>query len=204
MQPIGATPGGNRRIGLVAGGTFEGKRLHGTVLPGGADWIMVRPDGATTLDVRLVLQTDDGATIGMTYRGMRHGPAAVMERLNRGDIGRSGGVLFPHRGGVRNRGGEIRLAEPRHRGRHRRPPAGRSGLRRVRGAVTMATIGFIGLGNMGAPMAANLVKAGHQVTGFDLSAGGVASACRRRRQRSGQCRRSGARRGVRHHHAAGG
>ena len=32
----------------------------------------------------------------------------------------------------------------------------------------MATIGFIGLGNMGAPMAANLVKAGHQVTGFDL------------------------------------
>ena len=33
----------------------------------------------------------------------------------------------------------------------------------------MATIGFIGLGNMGAPMAANLVKAGHDVTGFDLS-----------------------------------
>jgi 3-hydroxyisobutyrate dehydrogenase len=35
----------------------------------------------------------------------------------------------------------------------------------------MATIGFIGLGNMGAPMAANLVKAGHQVTGFDIAAG---------------------------------
>ena len=33
----------------------------------------------------------------------------------------------------------------------------------------MASIGFIGLGNMGNPMAANLVKAGHQVTGFDLS-----------------------------------
>jgi 3-hydroxyisobutyrate dehydrogenase len=38
----------------------------------------------------------------------------------------------------------------------------------------MATIGFIGLGNMGAPMAANLVKAGHQVNGFDV----VASAAR--------------------------
>jgi 3-hydroxyisobutyrate dehydrogenase len=37
----------------------------------------------------------------------------------------------------------------------------------------MATIGFIGLGNMGAPMAANLVKAGHRVRGFDLS-----DACR--------------------------
>ncbi|HEU0082084.1 MAG TPA: NAD(P)-binding domain-containing protein, partial [Bradyrhizobium sp.] len=32
----------------------------------------------------------------------------------------------------------------------------------------MAQIAFIGLGNMGGPMAANLVKAGHKVTGFDL------------------------------------
>lgn len=86
MQAIGATPNGNRRIGLVAGGTFEGPRLKGTVLPGGADWIIVRPDASTTLDVRLVLQTDDGATIGMTYRGMRHGPAAVMDRVNKGEM----------------------------------------------------------------------------------------------------------------------
>jgi len=85
MQPIGATPNGNRRIGLVAGGTFEGARLKGRVLPGGADWIIARPDGSTTLDVRLVLETDDGATIGMTYRGMRHGPPAVMDPLNRGE-----------------------------------------------------------------------------------------------------------------------
>lgn len=85
MQPVGATPNGNRRIGLVTGGTFEGARMKGTVLPGGSDWIMVRGDGSTTLDVRLVLQTDDGAAIGMTYRGMRHGPAAVMERVNRGE-----------------------------------------------------------------------------------------------------------------------
>jgi 3-hydroxyisobutyrate dehydrogenase len=39
----------------------------------------------------------------------------------------------------------------------------------------MATIGFIGLGNMGAPMAANLVKAGHRVTGFDLVSKAVES-----------------------------
>jgi hypothetical protein len=86
MQAIGATPGGNRRIGLVSGGSFQGERLHGTVLPGGADWIVVRGDGATTLDVRLVLETDDKALIGMTYRGLRHGPAEVMERLNRGEV----------------------------------------------------------------------------------------------------------------------
>ncbi len=39
----------------------------------------------------------------------------------------------------------------------------------------MSKVGFIGLGNMGAPMAANLVKAGHEVTGFDLSEAAVAA-----------------------------
>jgi Protein of unknown function (DUF3237) len=86
MQPIGETPAGNRRIGLVAGGTFAGPRLRGSVLPGGADWIIGRPDGVTSLDVRIVLQTDDGAAIGLTYRGLRHGPAAVMEKVNGGQF----------------------------------------------------------------------------------------------------------------------
>ena len=84
MQAIGETPAGNRRIGLVAGGTFEGPKLKGTVLPGGADWIIGRPDGVTTLDVRIVLQTDDGAAIGLQYRGLRHGPAGVMAKVNSG------------------------------------------------------------------------------------------------------------------------
>jgi 3-hydroxyisobutyrate dehydrogenase len=39
----------------------------------------------------------------------------------------------------------------------------------------MATIGFVGLGNMGGPMAANLVKAGHRVTGYDLNAAALAA-----------------------------
>lgn len=86
MQAIGATPNGNRRVGLVAGGSFEGPRLRGTVLPGGADWIIGRPDGVTALDVRIVLQTDDGAAIGLTYKGLRHGPAGVMEKVNSGQF----------------------------------------------------------------------------------------------------------------------
>lgn len=86
MQMVGATPNGGRRVGLVGGGTFEGARLKGTILPGGADWIIARPDGSTTLDVRLVLQTDDGATIGMTYRGLRHGPVEVMDKVNKGEF----------------------------------------------------------------------------------------------------------------------
>ncbi len=86
MQAIGPTPNGNRRIGLVASGTFEGPKMKGIVLPGGADWIIGRSDGSTTLDVRIVLQTDDGATIGLTYRGMRHGPADVMAKVNGGEM----------------------------------------------------------------------------------------------------------------------
>ena len=47
---------------------------------------MLRPDGVLQLDVRLTLQTDDGQLIYMTYRGHRHGPADVMDRLGRGEV----------------------------------------------------------------------------------------------------------------------
>lgn len=83
LQTIGATPNGDRRIGLVSAGSFEGRQMRGNVLPGGADWLILHPDGSRTADVRLVLETDDKALIGMTYRGIWHGPAAVMERINR-------------------------------------------------------------------------------------------------------------------------
>jgi hypothetical protein len=84
-QAVGATPGGQRIIVPILGGTFEGARLKGTVESGGSDWITVRADGAFGLDVRLVLKTSDGALIGMTYRGLRHGPAEVIAKLNRGE-----------------------------------------------------------------------------------------------------------------------
>jgi hypothetical protein len=82
---VGATPGVNRRIGLVPGGSFEGERLSGHVIDGGSDWQAVRADGSTTLDVRLVLKTNDEAMIAMTYRGVRHGPADVIRRMESGE-----------------------------------------------------------------------------------------------------------------------
>src|SRR5882724_10646472 len=82
---LGTTPLGDRRDVLVTGGDFTGPRLRGRVLPGGSDWIIARPDGALLLDVRATLETDDGALINMTYGGLRHGPPAVIERLNRGE-----------------------------------------------------------------------------------------------------------------------
>jgi hypothetical protein len=85
IQNLGKTPLGERRVAPVLGGRFEGPKLKGAVEEGGSDWLLVRPDGATQLDVRLTLKTDDGQLIGMTYRGYRHGPAAVIERLNRGE-----------------------------------------------------------------------------------------------------------------------
>jgi hypothetical protein len=82
---VGAAPGINRRIGLVSGGSFEGERLSGQVLDGGSDWQGLRTDGSTSLDVRLVLKTHDDAMIAMTYRGMRHGPTDVIQRMERGE-----------------------------------------------------------------------------------------------------------------------
>ena len=82
---LGETPFGRRRIAEISGGSFEGPRLKGRVAPGGGDWVLVRRDGVTQLDVRLTLETDDGALIYMTYRGARHGPAEVIARLDAGE-----------------------------------------------------------------------------------------------------------------------
>src|SRR4026207_446985 len=82
---IGATPGHDRRIGEIAGGRFEGERLSGKILSGGSDWQSLRADGATTLNVRLVMETHDGALIAMTYLGVRHGPKEVLDRIARGE-----------------------------------------------------------------------------------------------------------------------
>jgi Protein of unknown function (DUF3237) len=84
LQIVGETPATLRRIG-VFGGSFEGGRLSGVVLEGASDWQGVHRDGATALDVRMILKTHDDALIGMTYRGMRHGPADVIKRLEQGE-----------------------------------------------------------------------------------------------------------------------
>jgi hypothetical protein len=64
----------------------RGERLSGEVLDGGNDWQTVRPDGATTLNVRLVLKTTGEARMGMTYRGIRHGPPDVVARIEKGEV----------------------------------------------------------------------------------------------------------------------
>jgi hypothetical protein len=60
---------GRRILFGAAGGSFEGERLRGEVLPGGGDWALFRADGAMTLDVRVTLRTHDDALVHMTYGG---------------------------------------------------------------------------------------------------------------------------------------
>ncbi|WP_326569378.1 DUF3237 domain-containing protein [Amycolatopsis rhabdoformis] len=78
-------PHGERRVIDILGGTFTGARLSGEVLPGGADYQLVRPDGVAEIDVRATLRTDQADLVYLTGRGLRHGPAEVLRRLAAGE-----------------------------------------------------------------------------------------------------------------------
>jgi hypothetical protein len=84
VRDLGDTPLGRRRIIGITGGSFSG-RLSGRVLPGGADWQIVRADGTADLDARYTLETSDGALIYVNNRGYRHGPKDVIARLVKGE-----------------------------------------------------------------------------------------------------------------------
>jgi len=75
-----------RRIIPILGGTVEGARFKGLVLPGGADWQTIRlSDGAAQIQARYTLQHEDGSIIGVTNPGVRRGPPEVMARLAAGE-----------------------------------------------------------------------------------------------------------------------
>ena len=84
-QELGDAPLGRRRIIPITGGRVAGARLQGTVLPGGADWQVVRSDGVADLDARYTVETDDGALIYVNNRCLRHGPPEVLAQLARGE-----------------------------------------------------------------------------------------------------------------------
>lgn len=82
---VGDTPLGQRRIIPITGGRVEGPRLQGVVLPGGADWQIVRADGGVALEARYTVRTDDGALIYVRNVGVRSGPPEILARLGRGE-----------------------------------------------------------------------------------------------------------------------
>jgi hypothetical protein len=81
---LGDIAKGRRRIVPITGGEFSGPQIHGTVLPGGADWQIIRSDGVAELEARYTLRTDDGALIAVRNLALRHGPPDVMAALAEG------------------------------------------------------------------------------------------------------------------------
>jgi hypothetical protein len=88
LEPIldlGLTPYGERRVIHILGGRFEGPRLSGRIIPGGADWQIIRTDGVADLHARYILETHQGERVLVRSDGLRHGPSDVMTRLARGE-----------------------------------------------------------------------------------------------------------------------
>jgi hypothetical protein len=82
---VGNVPRGRRRIVPIEGGTFEGPNLRGTVLAGGADWQIVRPDGLSELDTRYALKTEAGELIYIQNAGIRHASPEITKKLLAGE-----------------------------------------------------------------------------------------------------------------------
>ena len=83
---FGRTPAGERRVINILGGHVNGPKLKGRILPGGADWQFVRADGVAAIEARYIIENEAGARILVSSEGLRHGPAAVMDKLARGEI----------------------------------------------------------------------------------------------------------------------
>lgn len=84
-QLLGPVLTGERRIIPIIGGRFEGNKMRGEILPGGADWQIVAADGTALLEARYTLRTDDGALIYVRNIGVRHGPPDVLAAIARGE-----------------------------------------------------------------------------------------------------------------------
>ena len=71
---VGQTPRGGRNIVPITGGTFagpgrDGEGIKGTIVPGGWDWQLIRPDGCIEVHADYMLTTDDGVTINVINDG---------------------------------------------------------------------------------------------------------------------------------------
>lgn len=71
--------------GVIETGTVSGPRINGTVLPGSVDWARVLPDGILEPDVKLLIETDDGALIHVSYVGVVDMGHEAFEKAKRGE-----------------------------------------------------------------------------------------------------------------------
>ena len=83
---FGNTGAGTRKIITLLGGKFEGPTIKGIVLPGGADWQLIKDNDVADIDARYILQTDDGELIYLSNTGIRVASKDVLKQLTAGDI----------------------------------------------------------------------------------------------------------------------
>ena len=81
--PVGAIPIGTRMVYDITGGEVTGERIRGKVL-GGGEWALIGPDGFLRPDVRVQVETHDGAFLYMQYFGVLEMNAAVQEATANG------------------------------------------------------------------------------------------------------------------------
>ena len=91
---IGAGPYGTRIVADVTGGTVEGTRVRGKVLPSGGDWLLLDAEGVGRLDVRATLETEDGARIYVQYFGVLVMNEQVSNALAQGGTTQYGDTYF--------------------------------------------------------------------------------------------------------------
>ena len=98
LEDHGVTRAGHRRVIAVAGGrvgfpaggsaddgSLGNGPLEAEILPGGADWQVVRPDGTIEIDTRYSARTALGEFLHFRTSGVRSGPPAVLAALLRGE-----------------------------------------------------------------------------------------------------------------------
>jgi hypothetical protein len=84
IEQVGPMPAGTQRITPITGGRFEGPGIRGTIVPGSADWNLLRPDGSSTAEAYYFMRTDDGVVIKVINRAVIPAPkqgAAPPSRL---------------------------------------------------------------------------------------------------------------------------
>src|SRR5437879_8367127 len=76
---------GIRRIIPILGGEVRGQGIKGTILPVGADFQIVRPNGFTELEAKYAFEMDDGAIVYIENIGIRFGPKELLDRIAKGE-----------------------------------------------------------------------------------------------------------------------
>ncbi len=85
IQDLGQTARGHRRIVDILGGTAEGPRFQGEILPGGADWQVVRSDGTIEVVARYTIRSKTGSLVYVQNDGLRVASPEVLARMSKGE-----------------------------------------------------------------------------------------------------------------------